>query len=92
MDKKIPLIIYNLCLLYFSDKLDLSTFKLCTSSITIKFKYISVYCKVKKEELMIIYEDKDGSNNISFHIDSYCVYSNIDKIYESISECININI
>jgi len=90
MTEELPYIIYNLCEKKFKNQLDLKTFKLCKSSISIKFKYISVYCKDKNDELIIVYEDRDGTNNISVHIDNKCIYvGNIDKIYESIYNCIN---
>lgn len=89
MTEVLPYIIYNICNEYFNNKLDLKTFKLCKSSISIKFKYISVYCIDKNDDLIIIYEDWDGTNNISVHIDNHCVYGSSDKIYESINNCIN---
>jgi len=89
MDKKIPHIIFNICSQNFHKQLDLSTFKLCSSSISTKFKYISVYCNDKKDDLIIVYEDRDGTNNVSVHIDTYCVYGTFDKIHESIHNCIN---
>lgn len=89
MTNLLPYIIFNICSKYFQDKLELSTFKIINSSISIKFKYISVYCKDKKDDLIIVYEDKDGTNNISVHMDIHCEYGKIDNIYESICNCIN---
>jgi hypothetical protein len=91
MTEVLPYIIYNICNKYFKNSLDLKTFKLCNSSISTKFKYISVYCIDKKDDLLIIYEDRDGTNNISVHIDNHCVYGSIDKIYEFIYNSIYMN-
>ena len=88
MTKSLPKIIYNICYEYFKNNLDLETFKLCNSSISTKFKYISVYCIDKKDDLIIVYEDRDGTNNISVHIDNQCVYGTVDKNYEYIYNCI----
>ena len=88
MTEVLPYIIYNICDKYFKTNLDLKTFKLCRSSIPTKFKYISVYCIDKKNDLIIVYEDNDGTNNISVHIDNHCVYRTADKNYEYIYNCI----
>ena len=75
----------------FSDILDISTLKKYVSSINgMKFKYIMISFKLKKDEdLIIVYED-ERSTFISVHKNNYSVniYDHPSNIIQSIHKCI----
>ena len=76
---------------HFSDILDISTLKKYVSSTDgMKFKYIMISFKLKKDEdLIIVYED-ERSTFISVHKNNYSIniYDHPNNMIQSIHKCI----
>ena len=85
MVSNLPDLIHQICLEHFYEELDLRTFKLCESSIEIYFKYITVYCNIKKKDLIIIYD----TDYLSFHIDNFVACGFREDIHHLINKSIH---